>query len=85
MTKAPMLGPVIGTPLHRLPRASILMASGPSSPSRSIQNIDIYCDKSRAQWSERFGITDAQLRQVVRQIGPRASTVAAHLGVSLRG
>ncbi|WP_298967610.1 DUF3606 domain-containing protein [uncultured Methylobacterium sp.] len=61
------------------------MASGPSSPHRAIQTIDIYCDKSRAQWSERLGITDEQLRQAVRQIGPRASTVAAHLGVTLRG
>ncbi|WP_128561047.1 DUF3606 domain-containing protein [Methylobacterium crusticola] len=51
---------------------------------RPIQQIDLYCPQDRAYWSHRFGISDAELRQAIKMTGSRASTVAAHLGLSIR-
>ncbi len=55
-----------------------------SKPARPIQQIDIYCPENRAYWSDRFGVSEIELRQAIKLIGSRASTVAAHLGQSIR-
>ncbi|MEH3148142.1 MAG: DUF3606 domain-containing protein [Methylobacterium frigidaeris] len=51
--------------------------------SRPIEHIDIYSPEDRARWCERLGVSDEALRQTVKLIGSRATTVAAHLGVAL--
>ncbi|WP_298952199.1 DUF3606 domain-containing protein [uncultured Methylobacterium sp.] len=59
------------------------MPSTLAAGSRPVRHIDIYSPEDRAYWCERLGITDDALRQTVKLIGSRASTVAAHLGVAL--
>ncbi|MBY0295388.1 MAG: DUF3606 domain-containing protein [Methylobacterium sp.] len=60
------------------------MTSGTgASARRHVRHIDIYCPNDLAHWSQRLGISDAQLRQTVKLVGTRAATVAAHHGISL--
>ncbi|WP_156311985.1 DUF3606 domain-containing protein [Methylobacterium platani] len=47
------------------------------------RHIDIYSPQDRAYWCERFGVSEDVLRQAVKLTSTRASTVAAHLGISL--
>ncbi|MHB2206576.1 DUF3606 domain-containing protein [Methylobacterium sp. CM6257] len=46
---------------------------------RAATHIDIYDHVVRAAWSERFGVTDAQLRKAVRMVGSRITTLSSHL------
>jgi len=52
----------------------------PFSTTRTPTHIDIYDASVRQLWTERFGISDQQLRKAVQLAGSRVSTVAGHLG-----
>ncbi|TGD99266.1 DUF3606 domain-containing protein [Methylobacterium nonmethylotrophicum] len=47
---------------------------------RFAQHIDIHCPDDRAYWAGQFGVTGEELRDAVKIVGSRVSTVAAHLG-----
>ncbi|KMO10291.1 hypothetical protein SQ03_30785 [Methylobacterium platani JCM 14648] len=59
------------------------MVSSVSQPMSRQRHIDIYSPEDRAYWCERFGVSEDALRQAVKLTSNRASTVAAHLGISL--
>ncbi|KMO31092.1 hypothetical protein VQ02_26995 [Methylobacterium variabile] len=48
---------------------------------RFAQHIDIHCPDDRAYWAGQFGISGEELREAVKMVGSRVSTVAAHLGL----
>ncbi len=47
---------------------------------RFAQHIDIHCPDDRAYWAGQFGVSGEELRDAVKMVGSRVSTVAAHLG-----
>lgn len=53
--------------------------SSTADQSRAAIHIDIHDHVVRAAWSERFGVTDAQLRKAVRMVGSRITTLSSHL------
>lgn len=56
------------------------MSSSPSPfVSRTTTHIDIYDGAVRSAWTQRYGVTDAQLRKAVRMVGSRISTLSNHL------
>jgi hypothetical protein len=47
--------------------------------SRAVTHMDISDRSVRATWSERYGLTDGQLRKAVRMVGSRITTLTSHL------
>ncbi|GJD51894.1 hypothetical protein OPKNFCMD_4653 [Methylobacterium crusticola] len=47
---------------------------------RVAQHIDIHCPDDRAYWAEHFRVSGDELRHVVKLVGSRVATVAAHIG-----
>jgi hypothetical protein len=43
------------------------------------QRINVDQDYELRQWSQKFGVTEDELRRAVREVGPMASAVEQHL------
>ncbi|UHC14130.1 DUF3606 domain-containing protein [Methylobacterium currus] len=57
-----------------------MSASQDALKPRFAQHIDIHCPDDRAYWAGQFGVSGEELRDAVKMVGSRVSTVAAHLG-----
>lgn len=57
-----------------------MSASQDGLKPRFTQHIDIHCPDDRAYWAGQFGVSGDELRDAVKMVGSRVTTVAAHLG-----
>ena len=56
-----------------------MSAAQPSATSRTPRHIDIYDALVCQLWTDRYGITDPQLRKAVQLAGSRVSMAAGYL------
>ncbi|HUE70797.1 MAG TPA: DUF3606 domain-containing protein [Pirellulaceae bacterium] len=47
---------------------------------RKASGVNVNDRRELAFWSRRFGVTDAQLRRAVRQVGTEVAALAKYLG-----